>query len=64
MDIAKMSTMMSQAYVQQQASLSVMKMIMDNEKEAAGEMVEMLNSNPNQQQAPHPHLGGSIDVRA
>ncbi|MCR1971701.1 YjfB family protein [Clostridium cochlearium] len=40
MDIAAMSTMMSQAKVQQQASLSVMKMAMDAGKTEMNEMTK------------------------
>ncbi|MDK2804613.1 MAG: hypothetical protein PWR23_1621 [Peptostreptococcaceae bacterium] len=40
MDIAAMSTMMSQAKVQQQASISVMKMAMDAGQTQMNDMVQ------------------------
>ncbi|GAB1772434.1 YjfB family protein [Priestia megaterium] len=65
MDIALMSMSLSQGKVQQQASLSVMKMAMGN-AEQQGEAVKELISSPNVkalQQAAQPHLGGNIDLK-
>ncbi|AXI27976.1 hypothetical protein CIB87_02720 [Priestia megaterium] len=65
MDIALMSMSLSQGKVQQQASLSVMKMAMGNAKQQ-GEAVKELISSSNVkalQQAAHPHLGGNIDLK-
>ncbi|MEO2223823.1 YjfB family protein [Priestia megaterium] len=66
MDIALMSMSLSQGKVQQQASLSVMKMAIGN-AEQQGEAVQELISSANvktlQQAAQPPHLGGSIDLK-
>lgn len=65
MDIAKMSIALSNAQVQQQASLSVAKMAMGS-AEQQGEAVQKLLQTAdvtNQQQPAHPYLGGSIDVK-
>ncbi|UYT84584.1 YjfB family protein [Priestia megaterium] len=65
MDIALISMSLSQGKVQQQASLSVMKMAMGNAKQQ-GEAVKELISSSNVkalQQAAHPHLGGNIDLK-
>ncbi|MEH6962244.1 YjfB family protein [Priestia megaterium] len=65
MDIALMSMSLSQGKVQQQASLSVMKMAMGN-AEQQGEAVKELISSPNVkalQQAAQQHLGGNIDLK-
>jgi len=65
MDIALMSMSISQGKVQQQASLSVMKMAMGNAKQQ-GEAVKELISSFNVkalQQAAQPHLGGNIDLK-
>ncbi|MGW5887016.1 YjfB family protein [Priestia megaterium] len=63
MDIALTSMSLSQGKVQQQASLSVMKIAMGN-AEQQGEAVKELISTSNVkalQQAAQPHLGGNID---
>ncbi|WDL88493.1 YjfB family protein [Priestia aryabhattai] len=65
MDIALMSMSLSQGKVQQQASLSVTKMAMENAKQQ-GEAVKELISSSNVkalQQAAQPHLGGNIDLK-
>lgn len=64
MDIAKMSIALNQAQVQQQASLSVMKMVMDKGKVQANDMLEMLGEGAEVPTASHPHLGGKIDIQA
>ncbi|MGU3395348.1 YjfB family protein [Priestia sp. D51] len=65
MDIALTSMSLSQGKVQQQASLSVMKIAMGN-AEQQGEAVKELISTSNVkalQQAAQPHLGGNIDLK-
>mgnify|MGYP001301407095 CR=1 FL=1 len=63
MDIAALSIVMNQSQLKQQASLAVMKSAMTTAETNAGNLIEMLKQStpPN---APHPHLGGKIDVRA
>ncbi|MFS0879543.1 YjfB family protein [Metabacillus niabensis] len=65
MDIALMSMALSQGKVQQQASLSVMKMAMGN-AEQQGDALQTLLSTTNAsaiQHAAQPHLGGNIDIK-
>ena len=65
MDIALMSMALSQGQVQQQASMSVMKMAMGNANQQ-GEALQQLMSATDAtavQHAAQPHLGGSIDVK-
>ncbi|MED3998566.1 YjfB family protein [Priestia aryabhattai] len=65
MDIALMSMSLNPGRVQQQASLSVMKMALGNAKQQ-GEAVQELISNSNVkalQQAAQPHLGRNIDLK-
>ncbi|MGG0510580.1 YjfB family protein [Priestia megaterium] len=65
MDIALMSMSLNQGKVQQQASLSVMKIAMGNAKQQ-GEAVKELITTSNVkalQQAAQPHLGGNIDLK-
>ncbi len=64
MDIALMSMALSQGQVQQQASISVMKMAMGN-AEQQGEAIQKVMSTTDAtaiQHAAQPHLGGKIDV--
>ncbi|MCF3942100.1 YjfB family protein [Oceanobacillus alkalisoli] len=63
MDIAKLSTVLSQSQVKQQASLSVMKMMMDTGKVQANDMLEMLDEGVSAPDAGHPYLGGKIDIQ-
>lgn len=64
MDIAAMSTMISQAKVQQQASLSVMKMAMNVGKTQMNDIVQMVEeSTKAMEQSVTPHLGGNIDIK-
>lgn len=58
MDIAALSMAMSQASVAQAASIQVMSMTKDMAQEEGQQMAEMLKSVP----APHPNLGGSLDI--
>ncbi|MBK0007143.1 YjfB family protein [Bacillus sp. S35] len=65
MNIALMSMSLSQGKIQQQASLSVMKMAIGN-AEQQGEAVKELISSSNVkalQQAAQSHLGGNIDLK-
>ncbi|TMN21410.1 putative motility protein [Lentibacillus cibarius] len=65
MDIALMSMVLNQSQVQQQASISVMKMAMGN-AERQGEAVQKLLSTNNVaaiEHAAQPHLGGNIDMK-
>jgi hypothetical protein len=64
MDIAAMSTMLSQAKVQQQASISVMKMAMDTGKTQMNDMVQMVQQNTKMmEQSVTPHLGSNLDIK-
>lgn len=65
MDIALMSIALNQGKVQQQASLSVMKMAMGDAKQQGQDIQRLLGtSNPTAiQHAAQPHLGGIIDVK-
>ena len=66
MDIALMSMALSQGKIQQQASVSVMKMAMGNATQQ-GEALQQLmgTSNPTAiQHAAQPHLGGNVDLNA
>ncbi|PZT56810.1 YjfB family protein [Paenibacillus silvae] len=58
MDIAALSMGMSQASVAQTASLQVMSMAKDMAQQQGEQMAEMLKTVP----APHPNLGGSLDI--
>lgn len=62
MDIAALSTMLSQTNMNQQASLSVMKMAMNTAEQNGQAMQELMQT----AQAPvslEPHLGNSVDVK-
>ncbi|PAK44457.1 YjfB family protein [Priestia megaterium] len=65
MDIALMSMSLSQGKVQQQASLSVMKIAMGNAKQQGEAVKELINSSNIKvfQQAAQPHLGRNIDLK-
>ncbi|MDQ0655633.1 YjfB family protein [Paenibacillus sp. W2I17] len=58
MDIAALSMAMSQASIAQSASLQVMSMSKDIAQQQGQQMTEMLKSLP----APHPNLGGSLEL--
>lgn len=62
MDIAGLSTVMTHSQVKQQASLSVMKSALNTAENQGDALVDMLNQST-EQQAPHPHLGGKIDLK-
>lgn len=63
MDIALLSMALSSSQVNQQASISVMKMAMGNAVQQ-GEALQslLISANPVPQPAVHPHLGRSIDL--
>lgn len=64
MDIAKVSMAMSQASLKQQASLSVLKHAMTTAEVNANGLIEMLNQSVSAGgNAPHPYLGGKIDMK-
>ena len=64
MDIAAMSTMLSQAKVIQHASISVLKMSMDSATSKMGDMVHMIHqSTQMMEQSVNPNLGTKIDVK-
>jgi hypothetical protein len=56
-DIAALSVAMNQSQIQQQASLSVMKMAMNTAEQNSVDLTKML------EQSVQPHLGSSIDVK-
>lgn len=58
MDIASLSIAMSQASVAQSASLQVLSMSKDMAEQQGQQLAEMLKSVP----APHPNLGGRLDI--
>jgi hypothetical protein len=57
MDIAALSVVINQSQVQQQASLSVMKMAMNTAEQNSVELTKML------EQSIQPYLGSSIDLK-
>ncbi|MBF8982964.1 YjfB family protein [Lutibacter sp. B2] len=57
MDIAAISTILSQAKVQQQASLSVMKMTMDTSKVQSAQLTKIM------EQSVNPHMGRGLDIQ-
>lgn len=63
MDIAAMSMMLSQAKVQQQAAVSVMKLALDSAKVQGGMVEELAASAQSMDQSAQPHLGKNLDIR-
>jgi hypothetical protein len=59
MDIAELSIIMNQSWVQQSAGIAVMKIAMDAGKETANQMTEMIKN-----VVVDPNLGNHIDVSA
>ncbi len=57
MDIAALSMGLSQMKVAQQASISVMKIAMDNAKVQTADLTKMM------EQSISPHVGGNIDIK-
>lgn len=60
MDIAALSTALSQMQVQQQASLSVMKMTMDAGATQANDLLQMMQASTD---AVDPNVGRTIDIK-
>ncbi|MBN6205023.1 YjfB family protein [Ralstonia pickettii] len=60
MDIAALSTALSQMQVQQQASLSVMKMTMDTGATQANDLLQMMQASTD---AVDPNVGKTIDIK-
>jgi len=58
-----MSVVMNQAQVKQQASVSVMKSVMTTAEQNGEALIEMMQVSETPK-APHPNLGGKIDVKA
>lgn len=58
MDIVALSTAMSQNAVSQAVGIKVLSLSKDMAEQQGQQMAEMLK------QAPHPNLGGSLDIRA
>lgn len=64
MDIAALSTGLSQMKIAQEASLSVMKMAMNTSKTQMNHMVEIMQVNARMMElSVNPNLGATIDVR-
>lgn len=63
MDLAAISMGMSQAKVQQDASIAVMKMAMDTSKVNAAGLTEMLSQTKSMEMSVEPNLGGNLDIR-
>lgn len=61
MDIAALSVVMKQSQVKQQASFAVMKNVMSTAETNGAALIEMMNQSS--QEAPHPYLGGKIDLK-
>jgi Putative motility protein len=56
-NIGALSIMMNQSQIQQQASISVMKMAMNTAEQNSVDLTKML------EQTVQPHLGNSIDLK-
>ncbi|MBU5436642.1 YjfB family protein [Tissierella sp. MSJ-40] len=64
MDIAGLSIGLSQMKVAQQASVSVLKMAMDNMKSQSLDLTKILEVNTRtMEQSVNPQIGGNIDIR-
>ncbi len=65
MDVALTSIALNQGQVQQQASLSVMKMAMGDAKQQGAALQELMSTTNVAaiQHAAQPHLGGNIDLK-
>ncbi|MYL47702.1 putative motility protein [Virgibacillus halodenitrificans] len=65
MDVALMSMALSQGKVQQQASLSVMRMAMGDAKQEGAAMRELLSTTDASiiQRVAQPHIGGNVDIK-
>ena len=63
MDIARMSTQISQANLQYQVSVAVLKMAMDGVTAQSENVVEAMEETIKAlEQSVHPHLGQNVDV--
>lgn len=63
MDIAAISTMISQSQIKQQASFSVLKMAMDTGKMQMQDLTQMMEQSTKQmEQTINPNLGKNIDI--
>ena len=63
MDIAALSIISNQAQVKQQASLSVMKMVMNSSAEQTQALISMASEmNSATELSVNPHLGSKLDV--
>jgi len=63
MDIAALSTGISQMKVAQEASVSVLKMAMDSMKGQSVDLAKMLEVNTKMmEQSVNSHIGGNIDI--
>lgn len=64
MDIAALSMTMKQGQVQQAASVSVLKMAMDNARQNGKDFTRMIQSVTRvMEQSVTPHLGNNLDIR-
>lgn len=63
MDIAALSTAFSQSKIQQQASISVMKMAMNNAKVSGDAVTQLMESTKALEQSVNPNAGTNIDVK-
>jgi hypothetical protein len=57
MDIAELSIVLNQSQVQQEATMSVMKMAMNTAEDNSANLTKML------EQSIQPHLGSKIDLK-
>ena len=63
MDIAALSIISKQAQVKEQASLSVMKMVMNSSTEQTQALITMASeTNSAMELSVNPHLGSKLDV--
>ena len=64
MDIAALASVMKHSAIQQQVSLSVMKIAMDAAKGQATDLTQMLQHDTKAMDlSVNPNLGGNIDIR-
>ncbi|SFH70726.1 Putative motility protein [Tindallia magadiensis] len=64
MDVAAMSIALNQMKLQQEASVSVLKMAMDGGSSQMEGLEKMLDTNTKMlEQSVTPHLGGNLDIQ-
>lgn len=64
MDIAALSTGLSQMKIAQEVSVSIMKMAMDTSQVQVIDLMQMLETNTKMmEQSVNPHIGRSIDIK-